>query len=57
MLTIGMVMLGLAAFAAMVGFVALCDRVLGATMTLLSLILSLAAFAYLVYAMLRPEKF
>jgi len=26
-------------------------------MTLLSLILSIAAFAYLVYAMLRPEKF
>jgi K+-transporting ATPase KdpF subunit len=26
-------------------------------MTLLSLILSVAAFAYLVYAMLRPERF
>jgi len=26
-------------------------------MTLTSLILSLAAFVYLVYAMLRPEKF
>jgi len=26
-------------------------------MTILSLILSVAAFAYLVYAMLRPEKF
>jgi len=26
-------------------------------MTLLSLILSVAAFVYLVYAMLRPEKF
>jgi len=26
-------------------------------MTLMSLILSLAAFVYLVYAMLRPEKF
>ncbi|MGE0461645.1 MAG: K(+)-transporting ATPase subunit F [Vicinamibacterales bacterium] len=26
-------------------------------MTLLSLLLSVAAFAYLVYAMLRPEKF
>jgi len=26
-------------------------------MTLLSLILSVLAFAYLVYAMLRPEKF
>jgi len=26
-------------------------------MTLLSLILSAAAFVYLVYAMLRPEKF
>jgi K+-transporting ATPase KdpF subunit len=25
--------------------------------TLLSLLLSVAAFAYLVYAMLRPEKF
>jgi K+-transporting ATPase KdpF subunit len=29
----------------------------GGAMTLLSLLLSLAAFAYLVYAMLRPEKF
>jgi len=26
-------------------------------MTFLSLLLSIAAFAYLVYAMLRPEKF
>jgi K+-transporting ATPase KdpF subunit len=26
-------------------------------MTLLSLLLSVVAFAYLVYAMLRPEKF
>jgi len=26
-------------------------------MTRLSLVLSVAAFAYLVYAMLRPEKF
>jgi K+-transporting ATPase KdpF subunit len=26
-------------------------------MTLLALLLSVAAFAYLVYAMLRPEKF
>ncbi|MGE4054603.1 MAG: K(+)-transporting ATPase subunit F [Vicinamibacterales bacterium] len=26
-------------------------------MTTLSLLLSVAAFAYLVYAMLRPEKF
>jgi K+-transporting ATPase KdpF subunit len=26
-------------------------------MTLLSLVLSVAAFVYLVYAMLRPEKF
>jgi K+-transporting ATPase KdpF subunit len=26
-------------------------------MTLLSLLLSVAAFVYLVYAMLRPEKF
>jgi len=26
-------------------------------MTLLSLVLSIAAFVYLVYAMLRPEKF
>jgi len=26
-------------------------------MTLLSLFLSIAAFVYLVYAMLRPEKF
>ena len=26
-------------------------------MTLLSLLLSMAAFVYLVYAMLRPEKF
>jgi K+-transporting ATPase KdpF subunit len=26
-------------------------------MTLISLILSVAAFVYLVYAMLRPEKF
>jgi K+-transporting ATPase KdpF subunit len=26
-------------------------------MTLISLLLSVAAFAYLVYAMLRPEKF
>jgi K+-transporting ATPase KdpF subunit len=26
-------------------------------MTVLSLLLSVAAFAYLVYAMLRPEKF
>jgi len=26
-------------------------------MTMLSLLLSVAAFAYLVYAMLRPEKF
>jgi K+-transporting ATPase KdpF subunit len=30
---------------------------LGEVMTLLSLLLSVAAFAYLVYAMLRPEKF
>jgi K+-transporting ATPase KdpF subunit len=29
----------------------------GGVMTLLSLVLSVAAFAYLVYAMLRPEKF
>jgi K+-transporting ATPase KdpF subunit len=29
----------------------------GEAVTLLSLILSVAAFAYLVYAMLRPEKF
>jgi K+-transporting ATPase KdpF subunit len=29
----------------------------GVVMTLLSLVLSVAAFAYLVYAMLRPEKF
>jgi K+-transporting ATPase KdpF subunit len=29
----------------------------GEPMTLLSLFLSVAAFAYLVYAMLRPEKF
>ena len=29
----------------------------GDAMTLLSLILSVAAFVYLVYAMLRPEKF
>ena len=36
---------------------ALCDRVLGDAMTLLSLLLSVAAFVYLVYAMLRPEKF
>jgi K+-transporting ATPase KdpF subunit len=27
------------------------------TMTMLSLLLSVAAFVYLVYAMLRPEKF
>jgi len=26
-------------------------------MTMLSLVLSVAAFVYLVYAMLRPEKF
>jgi len=26
-------------------------------MTLLSLVLSIAAFVYLLYAMLRPEKF
>jgi len=26
-------------------------------MTILSLVLSVVAFAYLVYAMLRPEKF
>jgi K+-transporting ATPase KdpF subunit len=30
-----------------------CRRV----MTILSLVLSVAAFVYLVYAMLRPEKF
>ncbi len=30
---------------------------LGEAMTLLSLLLSIAAFVYLVYAMLRPEKF
>jgi K+-transporting ATPase KdpF subunit len=29
----------------------------GAPMTLLSLLSSVAAFVYLVYAMLRPEKF
>ncbi|HEY7442648.1 MAG TPA: K(+)-transporting ATPase subunit F [Vicinamibacterales bacterium] len=29
----------------------------GEVMTTLSLLLSVAAFAYLVYAMLRPEKF
>jgi K+-transporting ATPase KdpF subunit len=29
---------------------------MGDAMTLLSLILSVAAFVYLVYAMLRPEK-
>ncbi|RPI50691.1 MAG: K(+)-transporting ATPase subunit F [Acidobacteria bacterium] len=29
----------------------------GEIMTALSLLLSVAAFAYLVYAMLRPEKF
>jgi K+-transporting ATPase KdpF subunit len=29
----------------------------GLAMTLFSLALSIAAFAYLVYAMLRPEKF
>jgi K+-transporting ATPase KdpF subunit len=29
----------------------------GVAMTMLSLALSVAAFAYLVYAMLRPEKF
>jgi K+-transporting ATPase KdpF subunit len=29
----------------------------GVAMTMLSLLLSVAAFAYLVYAMLRPEKF
>jgi K+-transporting ATPase KdpF subunit len=29
----------------------------GDLMTLLSLLLSVAAFVYLVYAMLRPEKF
>ena len=29
----------------------------GETMTALSLLLSVAAFIYLVYAMLRPEKF
>jgi K+-transporting ATPase KdpF subunit len=31
--------------------------VAGGAMTLLSLLLSIAAFAYLVYAMLRPERF
>ncbi len=29
----------------------------GGRMTALSLLLSIAVFAYLVYAMLRPEKF
>ena len=29
----------------------------GDVMTMLSLVLSVAAFVYLVYAMLRPEKF
>ena len=56
MLTVGMVILGLATFVAMIGFITLCDRV-GDAMTLLSLLLSVAAFVYLVYAMLRPEKF
>jgi K+-transporting ATPase KdpF subunit len=30
---------------------------MGVAMSLLSLLLSVAAFAYLLYAMLRPEKF
>lgn len=29
----------------------------GAAMTILSLVLSVAAFGYLLYAMLRPERF
>ena len=57
MLTVGMVVLALVTFAAMIGFVAAVRPRVGAVMTLLSLILSLAAFVYLVYAMLRPEKF
>jgi K+-transporting ATPase KdpF subunit len=36
------------------GFATSCK---GRAMTLTALILSVAAFAYLVYAMLRPEKF
>ena len=32
-------------------------RRLGSGMTLLSLLLGIAAFVYLVYAMVRPEKF
>ncbi|MBK9239654.1 MAG: K(+)-transporting ATPase subunit F [Acidobacteria bacterium] len=32
-------------------------RLVGADMNLIALLLSIAAFVYLVYAMLRPEEF
>ncbi len=57
LLAFGMVVLGLVTFAAMVGFVVVLRPCVGDVMTLLSLLLSVAAFVYLVYAMLRPEKF
>ena len=57
MLALEMVVLALATFAAMLGFVSVVRPRVGDVMTLVSLILSIAAFVYLVYAMLRPEKF
>jgi K+-transporting ATPase KdpF subunit len=45
MLTLGMIVLGLVSSG------------VGEIMTQLALMLSIAAFAYLVYAMLRPERF
>ena len=44
-------------FAAMIGVHRAVRSRVGEVMTLLSLLLSVAAFVYLVYAMLRPEKF
>ena len=55
MLLLGMIVLGLATFVAMLAFVTLCDGC-GTAMNELSLLLSVGAFVYLVYAMLRPEK-
>ena len=53
-----MIGLGLLTFAAMLAFVrALRQGVKRCAMTALALALSVAAFVYLVYAMLRPEKF
>ena len=57
MLTFGMVLLGIGRVRRDGRLRHVLRSPVGEVMTLLSLVLSIAAMVYLVYAMLRPERF